>query len=116
MTTLVCLGFGYSAQHYVARHGARYARIIGTTRSEQNAAELAGRTFGGRRVEMIVFDGETASPALAEAVAQANVLLVSISPDDGVDPTLRLLRDAIAAAPGACGNRLSLDHRGLWQP
>ncbi len=55
--------------------------------------------FGGRRVEMIVFDGETASPALVEAVAQANVLLVSISPDDGVDPTLAHLRDAIAAAP-----------------
>jgi nucleoside-diphosphate-sugar epimerase len=99
MTMLLCLGFGYSAQHYVARHGARYTRIIGTTRAEESAAELAARTFGGRRVEMIVFDGSTAAPALAEAVAQANVLLVSISPDDGIDPTLALLRDAIAAAP-----------------
>jgi nucleoside-diphosphate-sugar epimerase len=98
MTTLLCFGFGYSAQHYVVRHGARYARIIGTTRSEESAAELAARTFGGRRVEMIVFDGSTAAPALLEAVAQANVLLVSISPD-GIDPTLALLRDAIAAAP-----------------
>jgi nucleoside-diphosphate-sugar epimerase len=100
MTTLLCLGFGYSAQHYVARHGGRYARIIGTTRSEENASELAARTFGGRRVEMIVFDGSTAGPALVEAVSQANVLLVSISPDDGIDPTLAHLRDAIAAAPG----------------
>jgi nucleoside-diphosphate-sugar epimerase len=99
MTTLLCLGFGYSAQHYVARHGAKYARIIGTTRSEENAAELRGRTFGGHRVEIIVFDGDTAAAALVDAVAQANVLLVSISPDDGVDPTLALLRDAIAAAP-----------------
>jgi nucleoside-diphosphate-sugar epimerase len=99
MTTLLCLGFGYSAQHYVARHGGQYARIIGTTRSAENAAELAGRTFGGRRVEMIEFDGSAAGPALAEAVAQANVLLVSISPDDGVDPTLAHLRDAIASAP-----------------
>jgi nucleoside-diphosphate-sugar epimerase len=100
MTTLLCLGFGYSAQHYVALHGGRYARIIGTTRGEENATELAGRTFGGRRVKMIVFDGSTAGAALAEAVAQANVLLVSISPDDSVDPTLAHLRDAIAAAPG----------------
>jgi nucleoside-diphosphate-sugar epimerase len=99
MTMLLCLGFGYSAQHYVVRHGARYARIIGTTRAEESAAELAARTFGGRRVEMIVFDGSTAAPALVEAVAQANVLLVSISPDDGIDPTLAHLRDAIAAAP-----------------
>jgi nucleoside-diphosphate-sugar epimerase len=99
MTTLLCLGFGYSAQHYVARHGARYARIIGTTRSAESAAELAAHSFGGRRVEMIVFDGETATPALVEAVTQANALLVSISPDGGVDPTLAHLHDAIAAAP-----------------
>jgi nucleoside-diphosphate-sugar epimerase len=103
MTTLLCLGLGYSAQHYAARHGGRYARIIGTTRSEENAAELSGRTFGGRSVEMIVFDGITAGPALVEAVSQANALLVSISPDDGVDPTLANLRDAIAAAPGLAG-------------
>jgi nucleoside-diphosphate-sugar epimerase len=100
MTTLLCLGFGYSAQHYVVRHGARFARIIGTTRSEENAAELRGRTFGGRHVEMIAFDGETAGPALVAAVARANVLLVSISPDSGTDPTLALIGDAIAAAPG----------------
>jgi nucleoside-diphosphate-sugar epimerase len=100
MTTLLCLGFGYSAQHYVARHGARFARVIGTTRSEENAAELSDRTFGGRRVEIIMFDGETAKPALVDAVSQANVLLVSISPNDGVDPTLAHLGDAIVAAPG----------------
>jgi nucleoside-diphosphate-sugar epimerase len=100
MTTLLCLGFGYSAQHYVAHHGAQFTRIIGTTRTEENAAELAGRTFGGRPVQIIMFDGDTAASALVEAVAQANVLLVSISPADGVDPTLALLRDAIAGAPG----------------
>jgi nucleoside-diphosphate-sugar epimerase len=100
MTTLLCLGFGYSAQHYVVRHGERFTRVVGTTRSEENAAELSGRTFGGRSVEIIVFDGETAAPALVDTVALANVLLVSISPADGVDPTLALLRDAVAGAPG----------------
>jgi nucleoside-diphosphate-sugar epimerase len=99
MTTLLCLGFGYSAQHYVARHGGRYKRIIGTTRTEENAAELSSRTFGGRSVEIVVFNGETAGPTLVDAVAQADVLLVSISPDDGGDPTLARLGDAIAAAP-----------------
>jgi nucleoside-diphosphate-sugar epimerase len=100
MSTLLCLGFGYSAQQYVTRHGRRFTRIIGTTRSDENAAELARRTFGGRCVEIILFDGETAKPAVVEAVAQANVLLVSISPDNGVDPTLARLADAIAVAPG----------------
>jgi nucleoside-diphosphate-sugar epimerase len=99
MTTLLCLGFGYSAQHYASRHGGRYARIIGTTRSEENAAELSDRTFTGRRVEIAMFDGEAAKPALVDAVSRANVLLVSISPNDGVDPTLAYLRATIAAAP-----------------
>jgi nucleoside-diphosphate-sugar epimerase len=99
LNTLVCLGFGYSAQHFVALHGARFDRVIGTTRSAENAADLADRRFGGRAVEMIVFDGEAAEPALIEAVGQASVLLVSISPADGVDPTLARLKPAIAAAP-----------------
>ncbi|MBV9969776.1 MAG: NAD-dependent epimerase/dehydratase family protein [Xanthobacteraceae bacterium] len=99
MTTLLCLGFGYSARHYVVAHGERYAHVVGTTRSEENAGALAASTFGEHRVRMIVFDGTSASPALLEAVSQANVLLVSIAPDDGNDPTLALLRNVVAAAP-----------------
>jgi nucleoside-diphosphate-sugar epimerase len=99
VNTLVCLGFGYSAQHYVALYGARFDRIFGTTRTAANAAELAVGRFGGRAVEMMVFDGETAEPALVEAVSQASVLLVSISPANGGDPTLARLKEAIAAAP-----------------
>jgi nucleoside-diphosphate-sugar epimerase len=120
VNALLCLGFGYSAQHYVALHGARFDRIIGTTRSAANAAELAGRRFEGRTVEMIVFDGEVAEPALVETVGQASVLLVSISPADGIDPTLARLKDAIAAAPQlACIVYLSTiavygNHDGAW--
>jgi nucleoside-diphosphate-sugar epimerase len=109
VNTLVCLGFGYSAQHYVALHGARFDRIIGTTRTAANAAQRAATRFDGHAaemrtvemptVEMIVFDGETAAPALIEAVSQASVLLVSIAPADGIDPTLACLKDAVAAAP-----------------
>jgi nucleoside-diphosphate-sugar epimerase len=109
VSTLVCLGFGYSAQHYVALHGARFDRIIGTTRTAANAAQRAATRFDGhtvemrtaemRTVEMILFDGETAAPALIEAVSQASVLLVSISPAAGIDPTLACLKDAVAAAP-----------------
>src|SRR6202163_154421 len=90
VSLLLCLGFGYTAQHYAALYGARYDRIAGTTRSEANAAALAARQFGGRSVEMIVLDGASAAPAsgLAEAIAAATSILVSISPDDGVDPVL----------------------------
>jgi nucleoside-diphosphate-sugar epimerase len=96
---LVCPGFGYSAQHYVALYGKRFDHIVGTTRSEDKAAALQSRQFGGSTIEFLVFDGITAVPTLAGAVGAANVLLVSIAPDRGADPVLRHLRDAIAAAP-----------------
>jgi nucleoside-diphosphate-sugar epimerase len=96
--TLVCLGFGYSAQHYVALHGKRFDRVVGTTRTVSNVATLHARRFGGSAVEMIVFDGTTSSSALAAAIAEATVLLVSIAPDPGADPVLTHLSDAIAAA------------------
>jgi nucleoside-diphosphate-sugar epimerase len=99
VTTLVCLGFGYSAQHYVALYGTRFDRIVGTTRSEDNAAALAARLYGRSAVEMIVFDGLNAAPALSGAITDADALLVSISPDDGADPVLAPMHDAIAAAP-----------------
>lgn len=99
MTTLVCLGFGYSAQHYVALHGKRFDRIVGTTRAEDSAKALCARQFGGNTVEMLVFDGNAASPMLAAAVTEATVLLDSISPDQGIDPVLGHMRDDVAAAP-----------------
>jgi nucleoside-diphosphate-sugar epimerase len=99
MTTLVCLGFGYSAQHYVALFGTRFDRIVGTTRTDHNAVVLGSRRFGGNIAEIIVFDGTAASPKLASAIADATVLLVSVAPDWDVDPVLVHLGDAIAAAP-----------------
>jgi len=99
LSTLLCLGFGYSATHYVARHGSRFDRIIGTTRTAANAAELGACRFGERTVEMIEFDGEVVTPALIDAVRAASVLLVSISPAAGIDPTLARLNNTLAAAP-----------------
>jgi nucleoside-diphosphate-sugar epimerase len=99
VTTLACLGFGYSAQHYVALHGNRFDRVIGTTRSAENATALGARRFGGSMVEMLVFDGTAAQPSVAKAITDATVLLVSISPDQGSDPVLAHLHDSVAAAP-----------------
>jgi nucleoside-diphosphate-sugar epimerase len=99
VTTLVCLGFGYSAQHYAALYGKRFDRITGTTRSEDKASKLQSQRFGDNPVKVLVFDGAAASPAVAAAIADAAVLLVSIAPDRDTDPALGHLRDAIAAAP-----------------
>jgi nucleoside-diphosphate-sugar epimerase len=99
MITLVCPGFGYSAQHYVTLYGKRFDRIVGTTRSATSATALSATRFGDHAVDMLVFDGAVPSPALAAAIADATALLVSIAPDRDTDPVLAHLRDAIAAAP-----------------
>jgi nucleoside-diphosphate-sugar epimerase len=99
MGALVCLGLGYCAQHYVAEVGQRFERIVGTTRSADDVAALAARRFGGRAVEMHIFDGKTASPEVRAAIAAAEALLISAPPADGIDPVLALLADDILHAP-----------------
>src|SRR5262249_62394007 len=75
MATLICLGLGYCARHYVGEFGARFTRIVGTTRSTEHAVALGRERFGGRAVEMLAFDGKTAQPALIAAVGEADALL-----------------------------------------
>jgi nucleoside-diphosphate-sugar epimerase len=109
MSTLLCLGLGYCARWYVAEFGARFARVIGTSRRPTPAAE----------VEMLAFDGEP-SEAVRRAVTDATHLLVSAGPSDTGDPIIASLGNEIAAAPkltqivylsslGVYG-----DHDGAW--
>jgi nucleoside-diphosphate-sugar epimerase len=99
MPTLVCLGLGYCAQHSVAEFGQRFDRILGTTRSADDVTALAARRFGGRTVEMHMFDGKMASADVRAAIAAADALLISAAPTDGVDPVLAVLEDNILTAP-----------------
>jgi nucleoside-diphosphate-sugar epimerase len=99
MATLVCLGLGYCARHYVGEFGARFDRVIGTTRSAERAAALGRQRMGGRAVEMLIFDGRAGSRELSAAVSEADALLVSAAPADGRDPVLTVLADEIAHAP-----------------
>lgn len=120
MTTLLCFGFGYCAQHYAAEFGARFDRMIGTTRTQDNAETLAGRRFGGREIDMVVFDGRRASRAILTAMQEADALLVSAPPADGVDPVLAVLADEILHAPKLSSVVLLStvgvygDHGGAW--
>ncbi|HEY6995286.1 MAG TPA: NAD-dependent epimerase/dehydratase family protein [Xanthobacteraceae bacterium] len=97
MSALVCLGLGYCARHYATEFGARFDRIIGTTRSADRIAAHGRKPIGGRPVEMLMFDGT--SRELAAAIAQADALLISAAPAEGRDPVLAILADAIARAP-----------------
>jgi nucleoside-diphosphate-sugar epimerase len=91
MKTLACLGLGYSAAHYVATFGKPFDRVIGTSRGPRDDDEPPDP-----RVEMIAFDGITASPELAAHVEESDALLVSAPPGESGDPVLAGLADAIA--------------------
>jgi nucleoside-diphosphate-sugar epimerase len=112
---LFCFGLGFSAAHFTDAYGDRFARIAGTTRAadKRDAWEAKG-------VAMRLFPGEGDAAGIAADIADSDALLVSISPDEGVDPVLRAHAEAIAAAPrlrwigylstvGVYG-----DHGGAW--
>src|SRR5215467_1181955 len=99
MITLVCLGLGYCARHYVSEFGLRSDRVVGTARSAERAAALAREHLGGRPVEMLSFDGTSPSRELQAAILAADALLVSAAPADGRDPVLAALEQELAQAP-----------------
>ncbi len=70
-------------------------------------------------LEPILFDGETASEELLEAITSATHILVSAAPTDQGDPLLNAARDALAEAKPAAICYLSTigvygDHQGRW--
>jgi nucleoside-diphosphate-sugar epimerase len=99
MATLVCLGLGYCARHYVSEFGTRFDRVVGTTRSAERATALEREGLGGRRAEVLVFDGKSPPRALAAVILQTDALLISAAPEKGRDPVLAALADEIARAP-----------------
>lgn len=96
MSTLLCFGLGYSAEHYVASYGDGFARIIGTVRGAERAALLSARLAG--RLKTLVFDGKSAVPELQHAIGEADAALVSIPQDESGDPVLRACGNAFAHA------------------
>jgi hypothetical protein len=96
MSTLICFGFGYSAEHFVRMFGEKFGRIVGTVRNAERAAILNGH--GDGRLQALIFDGKAATPQLRGAVAEADAVLVSVPPDEGGDPVLRVFGDDLGQA------------------
>jgi nucleoside-diphosphate-sugar epimerase len=96
MSTLLCFGLGYSAEHYVARFGDGFERVVGTVRSAERAAVLNAR-FGGR-LKAVTFDGTLAMPEVTSAIGEADVALVSIPQTAQGDPALTAFGAALAHA------------------
>jgi hypothetical protein len=83
MSTLLCIGLGYTARVFAARMAVGW-RIIGTAQSADGAERIANLGY-----EPIVFDGTVPSDTLRTALASATHVLVSAPPDASGDPLLR---------------------------
>lgn len=97
MTTLICMGLGYSAEHFVGRHGDGFGCIVATVRGADRAATLNARFAG--RLTALMFDGKTMSAELGRAIEQADAALISIPQDESGDPVLRACAQAFTHAP-----------------
>ncbi|WOJ90262.1 SDR family oxidoreductase [Methylocapsa polymorpha] len=88
---LFAFGLGYCARDFIARFGASFDEIAGTVRSAAKAQEIAGEN-----IEALVFGPEGEDPAIAQRLADADALLVSIPPGVSVDPVLARFGHRIA--------------------
>jgi len=117
MATLICFGFGYCAEHFVAEFGGKFERIVGTVRGADRAAIM--NAYASKELRLLPFDGVRTTPALESAIAAADYVLISIPPDENGDPVLAVFGDTLAG-----GNLRSVvylstigvygDHRGGW--
>jgi len=103
---LLIFGYGYSSHAFVARYGDIFSTIHATTRSADKFAQMDG-------VTPVLFT------AAEEALAQADIILVSAPPDAESDPVLRHYTDAFETAPAQRIIYLSTvgvygDHQGAW--
>jgi len=96
MSTLVCFGLGYSAEHFVGTFGDGFERIVGTVRGAERAAVLSAHLAG--RLKALVFNGTSANPEVASAIGHADCALVSVPPNENGDPVLAAFGDALAHA------------------
>jgi nucleoside-diphosphate-sugar epimerase len=76
---LVCLGFGYCAQRYVATGGSRFAGVLGTVRRADKAAALEN-SKASPPIDVVVFDGTRGVDRVGTAIADCEAVLVSIPP------------------------------------
>jgi hypothetical protein len=96
MSTLLCIGLGYSASVVARRFRAQGWVTIGSSTTEAGLDRI--RAAGH---EAVTFDGVTASDGLRAAIGRASHLLVSVPPREGVvgDPLLALHGEDLVNAP-----------------
>ncbi len=86
MSTLICFGLGYSAEHFIGMFGDGCERIVGTVRGAERAAIL--NAYQAAAVQVVAFDGVQVPSHLDSAIAAAAFALISIPPGADGDPVL----------------------------
>jgi nucleoside-diphosphate-sugar epimerase len=119
VSTLLIFGLGYSSVATVRASGQRYQRIVATVRSAERAAALTASGVAGHAVTVLPFDGSRLDDALADAIGQADDVLVSAPPDASGDPVLKVCTRALSSAHLRAVAYLSTvgvygDHAGGW--
>jgi nucleoside-diphosphate-sugar epimerase len=118
MSTLLCFGLGYAAEHFIGTFGDGFERMIGTVRGVERASVLNARFAG--RLKVLAFDGKTPTPELDHAIGEADAALISIPQTESGDPVLATFAGALArtrrlraivylSTVGVYG-----DHGGAW--
>lgn len=112
---LFVFGLGYSANRFIAQHGGQFTGIAGTVRTAGKSAALAPT----RDIETLVFNPDVTDPRIADHLANADALLVSIPPGADGDPVLQAFGAQIAASGVRRIVYLSSvgvygDHQGAW--
>ena len=84
MNHLLCFGFGYSAQAFVARLDSRAWKISATSRDPEGIAGINLQGFRG-----LLFD------SALRIAPDVTHLLISVPPDENGDPVLKLFSDEL---------------------
>lgn len=86
-------GLGYCARYYLAHSGSSFEAAAGTVRGLAKAEELKAE-----KIETLLFNAEHEDPAIAERIAAADVILVSVPPGSSADPVLARFGRRITAS------------------
>ncbi|WP_298822090.1 SDR family oxidoreductase [uncultured Roseibium sp.] len=111
---LFVFGVGFSSKAFIEETRDQFDWIGGTTRSVEKAEALKAAS-----IEPFLFDGTTQGEGIAEALASATHVLVSIGPNDAGDPVLNLHgKDVATGRPEWIGYLSTVgvygNHDGDW--
>ncbi|QUS38531.1 NAD(P)-dependent oxidoreductase [Tardiphaga alba] len=110
---LFIFGVGYSCEYFLRFHAGDVERIGGTVRSDARRRALASLN-----ADLHIFDEDHADPLIAERLAEADRIIVSVPPGADGDPVLSRFGQQLAAGTARVIYLSTVgvyaDHAGGW--